>query len=88
VLHYGFSQDPNVPAALREIDSSVVEYRAMGTSFFLGKETVIATGKSGTNMWRWQRYLFAVMSRNAQDAVKFFGIPPNRVVELGAQVTI
>jgi KUP system potassium uptake protein len=88
MVHYGFSQDPDVPAALRGIDSAIIDYKAMSTSFFLGKETVLATAKSGTKMWRWQRHLFAIMSRNAQDAVKFFGIPPNRVVELGAQVTI
>jgi KUP system potassium uptake protein len=35
---------------------------------------------------RWRKRLFVVMSRNARSATEFFGIPPNRVVELGAQV--
>ncbi len=88
IVRYGFSQNPDVPAALREIDSAVIDYKAMGTSFFLGKETLLTGPKSGTKMWQWQRQLFVIMSRNARDAAKFFGVPPNRVVELGAQVTI
>jgi KUP system potassium uptake protein len=39
-------------------------------------------------MWAWRAKLFAVMARNAQSATAFFGLPPNRVVELGAQVQV
>ena len=38
------------------------------------------------SMPRWRRKLFVLLQRNAKSATEFFGIPPNRVVELGAQV--
>jgi KUP system potassium uptake protein len=37
-------------------------------------------------MARWRKKLFIFMARNAQSATAFFGLPPNRVVELGAQI--
>jgi KUP system potassium uptake protein len=39
-------------------------------------------------MARWRLHLFAFLSRNAQPATKFFGIPPDRVVEMGAQIEL
>ena len=56
------------------------------TSFYLGRETLLPTGNSRLAYWR--KRLFIVMSRNAATASAFFGLPPNRVVELGAQVQI
>ena len=58
----------------------------METSYFLGRETLIASKNPGMAIWREQ--LFAVMSRNARSATSFFGLPPNRVVELGAQIEL
>ena len=51
-----------------------------------GRERLIATGNSGMQSWR--KKLFAFMSRNARSATEFFGIPPNRVVELGTQIEL
>jgi KUP system potassium uptake protein len=56
------------------------------TSYYLGRETLLNTGKSG--LWRWRKALFGILSRNARPATQFFGIPPNRVVEMGAQIEI
>jgi KUP system potassium uptake protein len=56
------------------------------TSFYLGRETLIATGRA--KMARWRKKLFILMTRNAQSATAFFGLPPNRVVELGAQIQL
>ena len=56
------------------------------TSFFLGRETLLTTGRSGIS--RWRKALFAFLSRNAQPATAFFGIPPNRVVEMGTQIEL
>ena len=56
------------------------------TSFFLGRETLVTTDKPG--MARWRKILFAFLSRNARPANAFFQIPPNRVVELGAQIEL
>jgi KUP system potassium uptake protein len=54
------------------------------TSFYLGRERLIPTGKE--KLARWRKKLFVVMSRNAQSATEYFQIPPNRAVELGAQI--
>ncbi len=58
----------------------------METTYFLGRETLIATRRRGMAPWR--ERLFALMSRNARPATTFFRPPPNRVVELGAQVEL
>lgn len=58
----------------------------METSYFLGRETLIASRKPGMALWR--EKLFALMSRNARTATSFFNLPPNRVVELGAQIEL
>jgi KUP system potassium uptake protein len=57
-----------------------------GTTFFLGRETLLPTGNSGIAAWR--KRLFAFLSRNAPPATAYFSIPPNRVIELGAQFEI
>lgn len=56
------------------------------TTFYLGRETLLADGKSP--MPHWRKALFAFMSRNAASPAGYFGIPPNRVVELGALVRL
>ena len=58
--------------------------RPIETSYFLGRERLIPTGRS--RMVRWRKKLFSILSRNALSATEFFGIPSNRVVELGAQI--
>ena len=58
--------------------------RPMETSYFLGRERLVPTGES--RMARWRKKIFVVMSRNAQSAGAFFGLPANRVVELGAVI--
>ena len=58
--------------------------RRMETTYYLGREQLIPIGSSGLAKWR--KRIFTVMSRNAQSATHYFGIPPNRVVELGAQI--
>ncbi|MFL5383361.1 MAG: KUP/HAK/KT family potassium transporter [Longimicrobiaceae bacterium] len=86
VLRYGFMEDPDVPAALAEVRHSGLELPPMRTTYFLGRETLIVSKKPGMAIWR--ERLFAVMSRNARTATSFFGLPPNRVVELGAQIEL
>jgi KUP system potassium uptake protein len=56
------------------------------TTFFLGRETLLATNRPGMAIWR--ERLFSWMTRNAQAAPLFFRLPPNRVVELGAQIEL
>jgi KUP system potassium uptake protein len=92
--HYGFMESPDVPAALRRIQSRGVTVRPLETTFYLGRESLIPTRDQARPavpgrlevLPMWRKRLFALMSRNAQSATTFFGLPPNRVVEMGAQI--
>jgi KUP system potassium uptake protein len=98
--HYGFMESPDIPAALALLgkqgaDGRPVVIKAMETSFYLGRETLIATRSTPPTapapdsigrMSMWRKRLFILMTRNARSATAFFGLPPNRVVELGAQI--
>jgi KUP system potassium uptake protein len=87
VAHYGFMQSPRVPDVLRQFRRLTgLEVSLNETSFYLGRETLIATGRSG--MWRWRAVLFSFLSRNSHTATEFFGLPPGRVVELGMQIEL
>lgn len=85
-VRYGFKDDPDIPAALAMGEQKGLPFELMESSFFLGRETLIA--RSGSVMARWRKRLFIVMFRNAHSAADFFGIPPNRVVEFGTQVEL
>ena len=86
VLKFGFMEEANVPAALQHVSSCSGEFRMMDTSFFLSRQTLIASDRPGMMIWR--EKLFAWMLRNAESAMEFFRLPTNRVVELGSQVEI
>jgi KUP system potassium uptake protein len=86
IVRYGFMQETNVPAALARIDNCGPSFKMMDTSFFLARQTLITSPKPGMAVWR--EKLFAWMLRNAESAMEFFNLPPNRVVELGSQVEI
>jgi KUP system potassium uptake protein len=60
--------------------------RKGGTSVTARAVPSADTGPPRPVMARWRKKLFIVMARNAQSATAFFGLPPNRVVELGAQI--
>jgi len=87
VAHYGFMEIPDVPALLRRVCADHgLAIDLQRTSYFLGRENLIPSGTSG--MARWREMLFALMSQNAQSATTYFRLPPNQVVELGAQVEL
>lgn len=86
-VYYGYMEDPDIPKILSEIEQPGFVFNLNETTFFLGRETIIATEKH-SGMSRWREKLFGVMSKNARSATAFFRIPPNRVVELGEQVEI
>jgi KUP system potassium uptake protein len=85
-VRYGFTEDPDIPAALARVSEPGLNLAPMQVSYFLGRETLIPSSRPGMAMWR--EHLFSVMSRNARTATSFFGLPPNRVVELGAQIEL
>jgi KUP system potassium uptake protein len=84
IARYGFMETPDVPTLLMlpELKDYSLEY----VSFFLGRETVLPTRRRGMALWR--ERIFAFLSRNAQPATAFYGIPPERVMEIGIQVEI
>ncbi|TFI58170.1 potassium transporter Kup [Sphingomonas parva] len=86
VLRFGFMQESDVPAALAKVETCGPAFKMMDTSFFLARQTLLASSRPG--MWIWRERLFAWMLRNAESAMEFFKLPPNRVVELGSQVEI
>ena len=86
IARYGFMETPDVPAVLESLADVGFEIKPMETTYYLGRETLLRSGSSRFALWR--KVIFIVMSRNAQSATAFFGIPPNRVVELGAQVRL
>jgi KUP system potassium uptake protein len=83
-LHYGFMEDPDVPAALLQASQKGLPLDLDDVTYFLGRETIIVTRQPGMAIWR--EKLFVLMSRNAVRATAFFRLPPERVVELGVQV--
>ena len=76
----------NVPQALASIRHPELRALEGEVSYFLGRETLLATSAPG--MAKWRQGLFALMSRNAQNAMTFFKLPPDRVVEVGVQVEL
>ncbi|TFH26152.1 MAG: potassium transporter Kup, partial [Myxococcales bacterium] len=86
VAHYGYMEQPDTLAVLAIAAEQGLDYKLMDTTFFLGRETIVP-GKS-LKMARWRKRLFGFMARNAEEATKHYGIPVNRVVELGVQLAI
>jgi KUP system potassium uptake protein len=82
---YGYMEDIDVPALLAEAAKKGLTVPPMDTTYFLGRETLIVT-KRPSGMMEWREKLFASMMRNAEGAARYFRLPPNRVVELGAQI--
>jgi KUP system potassium uptake protein len=98
---YGFMESPDVPEILYRLRQAGLKAKTNDTTFYLGRERVLVSDRRrGTrvgartapedlempHMARWRKKLFVFLQRNARSATEFFGIPPNRVVELGAQV--
>jgi KUP system potassium uptake protein len=86
VLSYGFSETPDVPVALSGINHPDFTFKPMQTTYFLGREAVVIANKRTLPVW--QKKLFCFMSNNAINAAAFFHLPPNRVVEIGAQIEL
>jgi len=86
VARVGFMQDPDVPAILKQASTLGLKVDLVDVSYYLGRETLLTGGRSP--MARWRKALFAFLSRNARPATQFFHLPPNRVVEIGAQIEL
>jgi KUP system potassium uptake protein len=85
-VHFGFMEKPDVPAALDRLKQTALRLEPMRTTYFIGRETILATRKLGLSSWRGS--IFAWMTRNAGDVTSYFCLPPNGIVELGARVEV
>ncbi|MEY2560850.1 MAG: system potassium uptake protein [Verrucomicrobiota bacterium] len=85
-VHFGFIEKPDVPSALEGVKEPGLRFNPMRTTYFIGRETILATRKLGLSAWRGS--IFAWMTRNAGDVTSYFCLPPNGVVELGARVEV
>ena len=92
LARYGFMETPSVPILLESLSrrppsiGPSITIAPMETTFYLGRESLLPVGRS--RMASWRKRLFIVMARNAQTASSFFGLPPNRVVEMEAQIEL
>ncbi|HEX7917767.1 MAG TPA: potassium transporter Kup [Gemmatimonadales bacterium] len=95
IAHYGFMESPNVPEMLRSLEARGARdamglggliVKPMETTFYLGRETLLPGGPAPLAGWR--KAIFILMARNALPATQFFSLPPNRVVEMGAQIQL
>ena len=74
------------PGTLHLCASTEVHCDLMDTTFLLGRETLIT--RRNSEMPYWREKLFVALTRNAGSPASYFGLPPNRVVELGTQVVL
>jgi len=86
VAHFGFRENPRVDGVLRLIARKGVVCTLHETSFFTSKPTLVSVSRRG--LFGWRRSLFGWLLRNSTSVANYFGLPPDRVVELGAQVAI
>ncbi len=85
-VFYGYMEDPDIPKVLEKVDAAGLTFDAEDTTYFLGRETIMASKRPGMPIWR--EKIFALISRNATSATAYFCLPPDRVVEMGSQVEI
>lgn len=85
VMHFGFREMPDIPAALAWADEAGLDLDPMTTTYFIAR-SVIQDGPGGFTRWRCAVYSW--MTRQAAGAASHYNLPPNRVVELGTQVVL
>jgi KUP system potassium uptake protein len=85
-VRYGYMDEPDLPRDLILCQEQGLALDTMDTSFFVGKEILIASNRKGMALWR--KKIFIGLFRTSETITNQFKLPPNRVVELGAQVKI
>ena len=86
IAHFGFREDPDIRRALKLARRKGLEIDLDDTSFFTSKPVIVSVSRRG--LFGWRRSLFGWMMQNSPSAATYFGLPPNRVIELGTQVAI
>ena len=85
-LRYGFREEPAILKGLQSLAQRGLSFEMAETTFFLGKSTIAKTEKRG--LFTWRRELFRRMQKNAPSAAEYFQLPPDRVIELGTQISV
>jgi KUP system potassium uptake protein len=85
-IHHGFFEMPDVPQVLAQARPFGVVIDVDTATFFIGHETLVPAEHS--ELGRWRTWLYMRLASNALSPARFYHLPPNRVVELGAQVSI
>jgi len=83
---YGFMEEPDVVQVLTLCRRKGLDVALEAASFFLGRETLLATDRPG--MAKWREHLFALMARNTSRATSAFNVPTEQVIEIGAQIEL
>jgi KUP system potassium uptake protein len=86
IINYGFMNTPNVPKALSQAEPLGLYFDDMQTSYFVSRETLVPNRNAP--IARWRQSVFVWLSRNSLSATRYFHIPSNRVIELGAQIKL
>jgi KUP system potassium uptake protein len=86
VARFGFMETPRISHVLALCQARGLTFDMLSTTFVLGRETLLPSGRS--SMARWRKRLYGLLARNAPSATAYFEIPPNRVIELGAQIEL
>lgn len=82
--HAGFMEIPDVPAMLALVKGKIPDIDPSSTVYYLGKMSLVPAKTRVMDPVR--RLLFSFMQRNALSPVVYYGIPPDRVLELGVQL--
>jgi KUP system potassium uptake protein len=85
-VHHGFFETPDMPQAMEDARRFGLALDLNSATFFIGRETLVQAEHS--ELSRWRNWLYRNMARNAMSAARYYSLPPNRVVELGTQITI
>jgi KUP system potassium uptake protein len=86
IATYGYMETPQIPEIMSLADRMGIKFEPMKTTYYLGRETILTSGQS--KMATWRKVFFALMARNARNPASYFKIPPNRVIEIGAQIEL
>jgi KUP system potassium uptake protein len=88
IVHNGFAQGVNIPYLLKRVEDQEWEIDLDDVTYFVGRERILPTEKKISGMAKWRDRIFGRMIRNEQPATNYFNLPPDRVVEIGAQLEL
>jgi KUP system potassium uptake protein len=83
---FGYMEQPDVPAALRACEPFGLAIDPRQASYFLGRRVIRISARSALPFW--QQRIFIMLANQSARAIEFFRIPPDRVVELGMQMSV